>query len=173
MTTSENKYLRLFLALCPDSKAVQALAGHASTWGWPDQCQRYAPADWHVTLHFLGNVPEQRLPELLAALEIPFEPFKLVLDRTELWPRGLAVMTASHVPDALVALHGRLGRAVSELGIAVEARRYRPHITLARRAQAALVPAHCAPVTLAVSGYLLMASTADPIRRYRAVCRYD
>jgi hypothetical protein len=41
------------------------------------------------------------------------------------------------VPPALAALHATLGERLRELGLRVEARRFRPHVTLARHAAGA------------------------------------
>ena len=47
---------RLFLALCPGPQVQAAVETHAQGWHWNADAARYAPADWHVTLHFIGAV---------------------------------------------------------------------------------------------------------------------
>ena len=46
----------------------------------------------HLTLHFLGDVPSERLPELLERFAVPFEAFRLDLGMPVLWPHGIAVL---------------------------------------------------------------------------------
>lgn len=163
--------LRLFVALWPDAAVRRALAVQARRWRWPPAARRYAPADWHVTLHFLGAVPASQRPALEAALEIPWAPLSWALERALLWPRGLAVLTGRATP-ALAALHGRLGDALRGLGLPLEGRPLHPHVTLARRAEGATPPATMAPITWPATEFVLVHSTGDPARRYRILHRY-
>jgi hypothetical protein len=94
-----------------------------------------------VTLHFLGNVPGARLPELLDGLAVPFAPFELRFGCAELWHNGIAVLAPHEVPKELLALHEALsGARLPGVGLQPEARAYRPHVTMARRAGGAEVP---------------------------------
>ncbi len=162
---------RLFLALLPGPAVQAALAEHARAWRWPPDAARYAPADWHVTLHFLGAVPRARLDELRAALAAPLEPFELRFGEPLLWPHGLAVLLPMAVPAALQRLHEALGLRLRQLGLRTDERAYRPHLTLARKAGQALPPAPPA-WGWRVRGYVLMESTGDAAARYRVVQRY-
>lgn len=165
--------LRLFLALWPDDPVRQQLQDHLQQWAWPAAVACYLPADWHVTLHFIGSVSAERLPEIMAAAAQEWEPFELVLNRPELWPHGLAVLCAEAVPESLRALHERLGQALRQLDLALEPRAYRPHLTLARRAAAARPPHSVQPVIWPVRSFVLAASTGDQQQRYRVLQRYD
>ena len=164
--------LRLFVALWPDEATRAQLQAVADAWRWPPGARRYAPADWHVTLCFLGAVPAQRLEALRAALAVPWTPCTLRLTHAQCWPRGLAVLTATAVPAALATLHRRLGRAVEALGLPVERRPLRPHVTLARRADGAEPPPAVVPLAWPVSAYALVQSSGEPARRYRILQRY-
>jgi 2'-5' RNA ligase len=163
---------RLFLALWPDDAAKKAIAEHAVGWVFPAGCLRYAPADWHVTVHFIGTVATKRVPAIAAALGVPVEPFQLVLDRPQLWPRELAVVCATEVPAPLQALHDRLGHTLTKLDQAVDPRAYRPHLTLARRAGAAIPAPAPAPIAWNVRGYALVLSTGNADQRYEVLRRY-
>lgn len=163
---------RLFLALWPDAAIVGQLAAHASGWVWPAGCAVYEPTDWHVTLHFIGAVEAGRLPEIAAGLEVPVQPFTLWLDQPLLWHHGLAVLSASRTPEPLHTLHHQLGMALRGLGVAIDARPYRPHATLARHAQAARPPCACTPVEWQAHGYVLAASVGAQDGRYRVIRRY-
>jgi 2'-5' RNA ligase len=163
---------RLFLALCPGPQVQAALAAHAQAWRWNADATRYAPPDWHVTLHFIGAVPRTRLDELRAALAAPLRPFELRFGEPTLWPHGLAVLLPMAVPPALQELHDELGRRLRQLGLATDERAYRPHLTLARRAVHAEPPARWPAWGWRVQGYVLMESTGDPQARYRVLQHY-
>jgi RNA 2',3'-cyclic 3'-phosphodiesterase len=163
---------RLFLALLPDEATRAALAAHADVWHWPSDAARYAPADWHVTLHFIGPVPRQRIEELRAALAVPVAPFELRFGEPALWPHGLAVLCPMALPRDLQQLHAHLGRALGRLGLRTDERPYRPHVTLARHAALAGPPALCPAFGWGVRGYALMESTGLVAPRYRVLQSY-
>lgn len=163
---------RLFLALLPDEVARAALAVHADAWHWPSDAARYAPADWHVTLHFLGPVPRQRIDELRAALTVPVAPFELRFGEARLWPHGLAVLLPMAIPAGMLQLHSQLGRALRHLGLRIDERPYRPHVTLARHAAQAGPPAQWPAFGWPVQGYALVESTGQAEQRYRVLQHY-
>jgi len=163
---------RLFLALWPDDTVRCRVREHAQGWFIPPGSVRYGPPDWHVTLHFLGKVLAERVPDIAAGIDVPREPFELVLDQPRIWPRGLAVIGASTIPQALKSLHARVGEALLGLDQAVETRPYRPHLTLARRAEAAVKPDAPVPVAWPVSGFVLVVSTGRADHRYEVLREY-
>ena len=163
---------RLFLALLLDETTRAALAAHADAWHWTSDAARYAPADWHVTLHFIGPVPRQRIDELRAALAVPVAPFELRFGEARLWPHGLAVLLPMTVPAGMVQLHAQLGHALRHLGLRIDERPYRPHVTLARHAAKAEPPAQWPAFGWPVQGYALVESTGQAEQRYRVLQAY-
>jgi len=166
------KPLRLFLALWPDEDVRGQLAVQRGRWTWPAGSVLYQPGDWHVTLHFIGAVGADRVDASSSGLDVPFEPFDLLLDQRQVWPHGVAVICAGAVPHQLRQLHERLGAALQALGLPVDARPYRAHVTLARRAAGAVAPQGVAPLRWRVRGYALVVSTGEKGRRYRVLRRY-
>ena len=164
--------MRLFLALWPDAAVREQIAAHATTWSLPAGRGRMSPDDWHVTLHYIGSVAADRIPAVADALEVRCEPFELVLDQPRMWPRGLAVVEAAAVPAPLEALHAALAESLRRLDLPVEQRRLRPHLTLARRAEAAVPPKDAAPVVWPAQGYGLVVSTGRPEQRYAVLRGY-
>jgi 2'-5' RNA ligase len=160
---------RLFLALVPDASVRAALAAHADTWHWPAAAARYAATDWHVTLHFIGPVPRQRIDELRVALAVPATSFELRFGEPGLWPHGLAVLLPLAVPAGLQQLHAQLGRVLRRLGLRTDERSFRPHFTLARHAAQARAPAAWPVFGWQVQGYALMESTGVAGQRYRVL----
>jgi len=164
---------RLFLALVPEGPVRAELNAHTQAWRWNDGVLRYAPPDWHVTLHFIGPVPRSRVDALRAGLSQPFTPFELRFGEPVLWPHGLAVLLPMATPPALQVLHDRLGVQLRRLGLRTDERPYRPHLTLARRAEQAVPPPAPPAWGWLVQSYALMESTGRPEARYRVLQRFD
>ncbi len=149
---------RLFLALWPDPALRQLLKERRDAWGWPKGASPVHADKLHVTLHFLGGVPGERLPELLERFAVPFDPFRLELNRAALWHNGIAVLEPGQAPPELLALHARLSDVLPALGLQPEARSYRPHVTMARRAGGATLPPDSPPLVWNARGYSLVES---------------
>jgi len=161
--------LRLFIGLWPDAAARDAMAQWQREWRWPPGARPTPAERLHLTLHFLGQVEAARLPALAAGLQLPpFEPFEIALGRAECWPGGLEVLCPHALPEELAQLHRELGEALLRLGMAPEARPFRPHVTLARRAGAALAPMEAIDLRWRVEGYALVLSE----RGYRTLASY-
>lgn len=149
---------RLFLALWPEPGVGHLLVQWRDAWAWPKGAAPVHADKLHVTLHFLGALPSERLPALLDGVAVPFDPFRLDLTQAALWHNGIAVLEPDATPPGLAALHTRLSDALVALGLQPEARRYRPHVTMARRASGATAPAGGPPVPWDVRGYALVES---------------
>ncbi|NML45398.1 RNA 2',3'-cyclic phosphodiesterase [Ramlibacter sp. G-1-2-2] len=132
---------RLFLGLWPSAEVRGAIVRQADTWRWPAGARRTQPERLHVTLHFLGNVAVERIQPLREALPARWDGCLLELDQAEVSPGGIVVLEAGTVPAPLAALHADLAAVLERLGLPVETRPYRPHVTLARKGQGAQPPA--------------------------------
>jgi 2'-5' RNA ligase len=161
--------LRLFIALWPDDGAREWLRALDASIAWPVGAAREGPQRQHMTLHFLGAVPRVQLDALMHVLQQPFAPFDLELGQVAAWPRGLLVAEPARAEPALLGLHAALGAALQRAGQRVEARAFKPHITLARRAAGASWPAPPMPQRWPVSAYALVASAGG---RYRNVALF-
>jgi 2'-5' RNA ligase len=164
--------VRLFIALWPTAQTRRALRECADAWSWSGAASRVPPDRWHITLHFLGSVPRLRLSQLALGLKLPMRPFTLSLDRIDMWPKGVAVLRPQRLPLALRQLHAGLGRALRRLGLRTEARAFRPHVTLARRAGGSTPPVRVPRVSWRAQGYVLVESRRAPSVRYRVLQRY-
>lgn len=134
------KPLRLFLALWPGEPLRHAIAAWQRGWTWPPHAAPVRVERLHLTLHFLGDVPADRLPILLDRLHVAWKPFELTLGCGAVWPNGVALLRPDSAPAPLLQLHEALRCELVALGIPVDERRYRPHVTLARRAHGAKPP---------------------------------
>jgi RNA 2',3'-cyclic 3'-phosphodiesterase len=154
--------MRLFVAITPPKDALAELdaAIAALRADWPGL--RWAgPEKWHLTLAFLGEVPDNRLVDLTERLERATGRYRVLTLRIG---RGGAFPSASkarvfcaHIdgePQALTDL-GRLAASVAAAARRAgapppdEGRRYRPHVTLARSKR----PANLGPLVGALSGF--------------------
>lgn len=126
---------RLFVALVPPPAVRAALIGVMG--GVPDA--RWQRDDQlHLTLAFLGDVDRNRANDLVAALgEFRTGPFALALagygsfDAARPGRVG-ALWIGVQPSEPLAALAAKVRRAAIGEGIAPDARKFRPHITLAR-----------------------------------------
>ncbi len=92
-----------------------------------------------MTLAFLGMVDQRRHEAIVRmASRIREREFRLRLDHTGYWRRPEIVWcAASHTPQPLVSLVTHLWEGLEGCGFKPEQRRYRPHVTLMRKAAAA------------------------------------
>lgn len=163
---------RLFTAVWPApdlARSISALCGDCT-----GVCgsQVVATDSIHLTLHFLGNVPRHRMPELVRALNVPFRPFEFSLSRCENWRHGLVVAIPEVTPQPLIHLHAELGNALRCAGLRVDEREFRPHLTLARRHFQALPKTTGPPLLWMVDSYVLVESRATSRGEYQVVHRY-
>lgn len=150
---------RLFIALWPTPVVRAAIAQWQGMWTWPPHVARVKADKLHLTLHFLGDVPAPRVPELVRSSRVPFEPFELELGEAAVWPHGIAVLQPLATPVALQRLHAALASRLLQLDFTLETRAYRPHVTLARRAYSARPPQGGPGVRWQVDeGYVLVRS---------------
>jgi 2'-5' RNA ligase len=152
---------RLFFALWPDEPMRQAMAqairGAARASGG-----RPVPAgNLHVTLAFLGSLPERRLAELgeaarglAEALRCPAGtsasegPLELIFDRLEHWPAAQLLCALPAEPPARVAVVARaLQDALVGRGFTPDLKPFRPHVTVARKVVHASTAAKMHPVS--------------------------
>ena len=164
--------VRLFLALWPDEAIRRQLVERRDAWVWPRSASPVADAKLHLTLNFLGDVDEARLPALVAGFEVPFTPFEVELGRAVVWHQSIAVLEPLSIPPELLALHAALDERVAALGLPVEERSYKPHVTMARRAGHATPPEHVAPLRWKVDGYALVQSKLGATAEYGIVRAY-
>ncbi len=91
----------------------------------------------HITTKFIGEWPEERLPELTAALAaLPPRPaIDIAIEKLGFFPNPHSprvFWAGVHAADPLPQLARETDAALAALGIAKEQRPYSPHLTLAR-----------------------------------------
>lgn len=128
---------RLFFALMPPLATREACARAGQTLHLGCGGRTVPVENVHLTLAFLGDVSAGAVPRLRdASTRVSEKSFILILDRAGCWPQsGVGWLGPSQAPDTLIALHDRLVAIARGLGIAVDSRRFSPHVTVLRRAR--------------------------------------
>jgi 2'-5' RNA ligase len=134
----------------------------------------------HLTLLFLGAVDVARLPQLCqlgGQVASQQADFRVVLDQLGLFPQAkVAWIGPSQAPPQLLDLEQALRVGVSALGLPLDERPYRPHLSLYRKART-LPPSAglcSAGITLPVSGFNLYESGSTPAGvQYHKLASWD
>jgi len=129
---------RVFFGLAPEATTALAIAD------WRDRQLRCAGrpvslANFHLTLAFVGELPEPALERLCNDVEdwlpgaaIPADT--LTLDCAGYWHRpGIYWLGATHWPPPLTRLADKLGTLSGAVGGKRDRRNFQPHVTLYRR----------------------------------------
>lgn len=123
---------RCFIALTPSQQARERLASLPID----PRARRVAAPDLHLTLAFLGELTDlqcNELGEFLPALASTLP--ELSFTGIEIWPglqRARVQVATFALPDALEELVQRLNPMLVDMGLPVDSRPFRPHVTLAR-----------------------------------------
>lgn len=99
--------------------------------------RRTACDNVHLTLAFLGDVPQSRLPSIQdCARQIVADSFILIFDQLGWWRHNqVAWASCSHTEPGLLQLVQSLQTGLEALGFPREKRAYVPHVTLLRKAE--------------------------------------
>lgn len=130
--------MRAFIAIRPAADLHQACAGVATAGrGLPVRWVR--PEAVHLTLKFLGDVPVDAIPTIHQALRQATEglaPFNVMARGLGCFPNAarprVLWMGLDDRRRKLLQLQRRIESILAGLGISVEERPLRPHLTLAR-----------------------------------------
>nr|WP_277347509.1 RNA 2',3'-cyclic phosphodiesterase [Wenzhouxiangella sp. XN79A] len=164
----------MFLALWPDTALRAAMVERTERARLVREFGgRRVPAhNLHLTLVFLGNVAAERVDALIDEVgqSTPPGPFTLRLDRFGTFPPArVAWLGAAPVPAALALVEMLIGVACRQ-GLRIDARSWRPHVTLVRGIDArpsGLLPALDEPIDWAVRDFALIESI--PGRPYQVL----
>lgn len=125
---------RSFFALWPDAAVRERLAAHAEDIAFAAGGRALKSDTFHLTLVFMGNVPDTDLNRLAATVDrISRKPFNIGLDRLACHERSkVAWIGTSHAPQALLDMQVQLQYEVESAGFSVDQRRFQPHLSIAR-----------------------------------------
>ncbi|MGR8931261.1 MAG: RNA 2',3'-cyclic phosphodiesterase [Gammaproteobacteria bacterium] len=163
---------RLFFALWPDDvirrQCLQVMRAIRSA-GRP-----VSTMNLHNTLVFLGSVDDdQRIAMSGAAGTIAVQPMSLTFNRLAYWKKPAVVCLCTEQGDpAVLSLVDQLTLAAVRIGISVDKRPYKPHITLLRKAKSP-PEIEFEPIVWRANGFCLVesCSTASGVE-YRVIERW-
>ena len=123
---------RLFTGLeLPDAVAARVALARGGVVGarWMD------PADYHITLRFVGDVDGRAALDIAETLgEIRRSPLTVQFDRLSWFggdkPRALVALVRPDEP--LIELQAEQERRMRRIGLEPETRKFTPHVTIAR-----------------------------------------
>jgi RNA 2',3'-cyclic 3'-phosphodiesterase len=157
------KNRRLFFALWPTDAVRARLA--AEVQGQAALGRAIAAGNLHVTVVFLGAVPEEGVSRVIEAAQsvqkLTFGgKFMLHLDRMEFWRRSnLLALTAQHTPPPLLAIVDGLRTGLRDSGFELrDPETFRPHVTLVRDVARGPDMLDVAPVQWPVEAFALVES---------------
>jgi 2'-5' RNA ligase len=177
MTAAAVRLRRLFFALWPADATREALRRETRTVVRHCGGKPVTPANYHLTLAFLGNVPDERLPAIMAAaraLEVP--AFDLTLDRYGTFEAAQVLWIGpAEAPAPLRLLAGEIGHLMAEVAeLPTDLRPFHPHVTLARKVRNPPELKPPRPVTWPVDGFALVESETDPAgARYQVIATFE
>jgi RNA 2',3'-cyclic 3'-phosphodiesterase len=151
-----------FFAVRPGAAARSRLAACARALLERSGGRAVPPANYHLTLAFLGSLAPERLAAATrAAAAVRAERFAFTLDRVGSFRGARVAWAGSSAPAArLVELQARLARALAAGGFVLEERAFAPHVTLARRIERTVAREPIGAIAWDVAEFALMRSEA-------------
>lgn len=128
---------RCFIAIPPDDRTLRKIARFMRTVDLPN-ARLVDPANYHITLKFLGDVHDELIPDLQTrivqvAASHPISDIDLTHVDYFPTPRRPRVFAACAIcTPEVVALHQSMESTIADSGIPRDTRSFRPHLTLAR-----------------------------------------
>ena len=128
--------MRLFIAVDLPTEIRKALGDiEQDLRPLTDSARWVSPESIHITLKFLGEVPDKRLEDINTALTgLSWKPFTITVRGVGFFPgtRSPRVFWAGMEAPTMKELAEELDSRMEALGFDKEKRAFRPHITLAR-----------------------------------------
>ena len=96
-----------------------------------------SPHNFHITLLFLGELPDSQLDGILEAIEVPeIKPFEIELKQFAYYPKAEVGCLEVTPNEQLIELHQHIRQNLKQAGIHIKLpnKPFRPHITLYRDA---------------------------------------
>ena len=156
--------MRLFLGLPVPSELAANLARAAHALDLPNS--RPIPAEnIHLTLVFLGQVGEDRLPAIIRELnQLNVEPIQLRFTNLDMFPRAGVLFAEIEPTQELLHLQAQAAARMVACGFPLDDRPYHPHVTLARLRSPVRLTAKQAALPVAAQSHFKV----DTVNLYRS-----
>ncbi|MCK9505325.1 MAG: RNA 2',3'-cyclic phosphodiesterase [Porticoccaceae bacterium] len=153
---------RVFFALQPDDRVRQTIAAVTSALPLCG-AKIIAEANLHLTLGFLGAVPESRLHNIIsAAAGIPFTEFSLHIDRIGWWQKPAVLwLGCCHPPEPLITLAANIRKLAQGQEIPAINQRFELHITIAKKVAEPVANFSFAPIHWHCDSFCLLESVSE------------
>ena len=168
--------VRVFFALVPPPPLQRALAEVGRDVARRARGRPVPPDEIHLTLAFIGAWPVSRLSRLVEiGAACIGDAMHVTLDTLGGFRRaGVAWVGVGTPPTALIELGCRLNAELSAAGVAVDARAFHPHLTLARKCRGPFPHEPAGPYEWDVDAIALMRSdTHADGARYVELARFE
>lgn len=157
---------RIFFALWPSEERQRALAQATASFLDAVEGRPTPRENLHLTLVFLGSVPEDAVSRVRAvaedvsnAIRVDGKPIDLTLDRIDYWRKPqILCATATHISKTAVELAEHLKRELIDVGFAPDLKAFRAHVTFARKVMRAPAQLNATPVALTFRDFSLVES---------------
>ena len=170
--------MRLFIAVNTDDKAKQLIHAVQDRIRKEAKQGKYPPAEnFHITLVFLGEIQQNRIPEIKQAIihtfsdnGKPHPAFNLVFSKAgffkrgnkELWWLGMDPEKTDPAAELLKNLQKKLTSQLLNRKFSIDSRPFTPHITLGREITGSLWPFAAENIIIPVNRISLMQSLHVP-----------
>ena len=126
--------VRAFIAVEPSAEIRNAVSAEGQALRGAGRLSFVSPNLMHITLKFLGEVPESQIPKITGALDLlSTSPYQLNVSGISTFGRPPRVIKAEvHDGGATAALAADVELRLAKLGFPREDKPFSPHITLAR-----------------------------------------
>jgi 2'-5' RNA ligase len=157
------KTKRLFLALWPEDETRQQILELQKSLKHGSGLGDASPVDEnhiHITLHFLGSIPEQEIPILTQALDgVSGNAFSIELDRLGYFSKPKILWLGNtEQSEPLNALHKATGQAVRKCLAGYQQKKHVSHVTLFRKAGQLPQKEHIEPISWHANSFVLVES---------------
>lgn len=175
MTSAAVHVRRLFFALWPDEATREALRRAARPAVRRSGGKPVPEANYHLTLAFLGSVPDEKLDAIVTAARlIEVQRLHLTFDRFGYFPASRVFwIGCGEIPPALRDLNARLWADMEAVGLERDTKPFHVHLTLARKVRVAPEVDPPPLVSWTVADFVLAESETDPDgARYQVLERF-
>lgn len=128
--------MRMFFGLWPDAATRATFAGEDRTVFAGNGGKMVPPDEFHITLRYLGEVPEALVPKLEdlgARAAATVAPTMVELDAVEWWKEAkVLVRVAKTLPRPLFEVDQALQVGLKSIGVPLDPKPLRLHLTLVR-----------------------------------------